>query len=121
MAEHKPPPPRRRAAELDPSPLREARERAGYTQNEAAELTGVGRATLQRFERGDLPQALEQFARLAQLLGLGNRIDLLLDEQLLERAAVQVAEARAHVASEGIERRREIRRRAYARKQSLRL
>ena len=64
-------------------------------QEDAADAAVIGRATLQRYERGEIPSALHHYARLAYLLGYGRRIDLLLDDAVFEAAQREVEELRA--------------------------
>lgn len=50
--------------------LREARLRAGLTQDELAERAGTARSQISRYERGDVLPSLETLRRLVRACGL---------------------------------------------------
>ena len=58
------------AVKLLGSQIRLARKERRWTEHELAERAGIGRATLQRIERGDLACSIGLAFELASLLGL---------------------------------------------------
>lgn len=50
--------------------IKEARKAAGLTQSELAEKLGVNRATVSKYESGDIDISIRQLARIAEILGV---------------------------------------------------
>jgi transcriptional regulator with XRE-family HTH domain len=67
--------------------LERQRLQRDLTQSEAAELAGIGRATLQRIERGESVQATS-LVKLLRALGLLSALDVALPEHLESPIAV---------------------------------
>lgn len=67
--------------------LKEARKQAGYTQEQLAELVGVSRAAIARYETGEIEPSLETFVRLADALQVS--ADLLLGRRNGEHSQAQ--------------------------------
>lgn len=61
----------RRGIHIDTDRLRDARERAGLSIAQLANLVGVNRAHLSNVERGDRRPSPEVAVRVAQALGVG--------------------------------------------------
>lgn len=66
--------------------IRSARESAGFTQESLAELTGVSRTAVARWESGDIIPKLENLVNLALLLNVST--DYLLGITQAENAAL---------------------------------
>lgn len=54
--------------------LREARERAGLTQQKLAALAGMDRSYLSDVERGTVSVSLERFLQIAKAMGIGAEV-----------------------------------------------
>ncbi len=67
----------KRRAEALGSRLRTARMRRSITASEVAARAGVSRPTLQRLERGSLQVSLAVLARVLEVLGLDDGLDVL--------------------------------------------
>lgn len=73
------------------SSLRLARERAGRTQAQLAELAGIADATISRLERGRLNPSAELLSKLAGALGVSV-------DDLMKRAVIKAPTLRPSVA-----------------------
>ncbi|HXF35849.1 MAG TPA: helix-turn-helix transcriptional regulator [Actinomycetota bacterium] len=73
--------------------LREARIRAGLSQSDLEEISGIPKARLSRYENGHVSPSIHTLERLARALGV-SEASLLGDERAVLEALFKVLEAR---------------------------
>ena len=79
--------------------LREARVRAGFSQSELEELSGIPKARLSRYENGHVEPSIQTLARLARALNV-SEASLLGDQRAILEGFFNVLSARGvHIAS----------------------
>jgi transcriptional regulator with XRE-family HTH domain len=79
--------------------LREARVRAGFSQSELEELSGIPKARLSRYENGHVEPSIQTLARLARALNV-SEASLLGDQRAILEGFFNVLTSRGvHIAS----------------------
>jgi transcriptional regulator with XRE-family HTH domain len=79
--------------------LREARVRAGFSQSELEELSGIPKARLSRYENGHVEPSIQTLARLARALNV-SEASLLGDQRAILEGFFNVLSSRGvHIAS----------------------
>ena len=79
--------------------LREARVRAGFSQSELEELSGIPKARLSRYENGHVEPSIQTLARLARALNV-SEASLLGDQRAILEGFFKVLSSRGvHITS----------------------